>query len=139
MFTDREAFKTWAETNAEPGFATPLAALEGAKVDAIQQVFEKYGAKAGGDMMALSGTLGEATPMLVRAMKGAVDPLKPFVVEAVVALYRLMERGPSGEAAQQATTDPMMAMMFPDGSIEDAFVRPLATQAADSSLQILGG
>ncbi len=117
--------------------------MDDAQVEAIQKIFEKYGATSGSDMMVLSGALGEATPTLMHTVQSAIPDrasLKAFVVEGVVAIYRLMDRGASGESGKlSAGADPMMAGMFPGNSMEDAFVRPLAEQAAESSLAIFGG
>lgn len=144
MFDSNDAFKNWLSEHAEASFSTAVAGLDDQSVNTLHQVFEKYGDANSSDMMALSGTLGESIPMMINAVKSSSNfadksALKSFVTEGAVALYRLMDRGASGTGRQLSDNqDPIMAGLFPNGGMEESFVRPMASQAVDSSFQVFG-
>lgn len=96
-------------------------------------------------MLKISSNLGQFVPELLVAMGNAetlnsTEERKAFIIPCVIALFRLMNRGISGNE-QNIFQNSMGGMPLPfedSASMEQMFVLPLAEQAFEQCSATLG-
>jgi hypothetical protein len=141
MFETNEKFLAWSQATGLEDFSTPLVKNFSEKVvSEIRKLFIQHGRPIGPlDMLGLASSFGQVVAELVRLIRSVPISNQPFeqkafVVEAIVALFRLIDGGVTGdEGRAQATASggPGLPMFVSAQDMEEQFVRPLALRAYD--------
>lgn len=149
MLKTNEDFRAWLQATG-PAELSALLAAQGIPEDVLtrlRQLFiERSQLKGPLDMLALSAALGQAVPALMKLAQqlpglSQESQRKPFVVAALLALYRLLdggETGAEGRARAAAMGGPNLSMFTSAEDMEDRFVRPLVLGAYDVTLRMRG-
>lgn len=140
MFTSKEEFTGWLQANASESLNSTISELADDIVVNLRTTYEEYGSlESTPDMMSISSAIGQAIPLFMKLANATGGQLsnahkKVFVIDNALALFRLIDRGISGTEKRLAGGD--IAMMFPDGDMEEVFVKPLAEQAVEQAYQM---
>lgn len=147
MFYTNDTYLAWLEEHADPIVAELVAAQPGRTQAALREVFERYGTvPAPADLMTLARGMGLAVVEIVKLAlrfeaRGDVDADQPhaFAIACSLALFRLIDRGPQGDAHHLSapSADGMPQFFQSAEEWEAGFAMPLVQQAVSQSLRTL--
>ena len=137
IFSSLIDFINWMKEHADEPLIKALEPM-GAAIHELEDIVEAAADVRGdGTMLKLSANLGTAIPrFMILAEEMACLPdgpaRKAFVLAAAIATFRLIQ-------LEQVNEDHRTehALIFPEGTMEPAFVVPLAEQSIDKTLRMV--
>ncbi|WP_428267376.1 hypothetical protein [Haliangium sp.] len=158
MFLGNEPFIQWLRVHADPLVSEVVGRQSTDTQSSLRGLFEGYGlVSEPHDLMAVARALGMAVAeitklsMSMSGLDGEADDGGPgdeaarakavqtFAIECSIALFRLIERGPSGDEHNLLVhqSSDMPPIFTSDSAWEASFARPLVEQAVANSFRTL--